>query len=410
MRQSHSEIKAIEAELRSIRAEKTSSHARSVTLLDPNNSASNNLGPDNQSAEPERQPISPTIVRQPPQTNSASRSRPTSSPAQKRSIECFPFPAPQSAQDSTAVVRQAQLKAIVEQLRQQSFDSGYELQHSTGQVSGQRSKSVASRSAQMNLKLRNDAIWQLLEERARYINQLSAQQEVVILELMEILEQLEQDSEQNADPICECLTAEVPHVERDRNGTLVLTTRSIDWFKPEVTTAAALRYRARQQHQTSLLGSIGRLGRILWKLPWGLVRTIGAVSFAILAPVGRMVFGRNSFERNLPERHLASQNLSGQMPAAPRRKIYRGSGRRAVPETPFTLQSAAFLVVGSALLRLGLDWVVAIYPALWIPSILVMLAPALLAVYRSTVAPQTGFVWGYRLFSIMVGLLLGGRL
>lgn len=391
MRQSHSEIKAIEAELRSIRAEKTAPHARSVTLLDPNK-----LEPTNHSTEPVVQPISPTIVRQPSPQSGASNRQKSTQPAQKRSIECFPFPSQHKQQHNSAdAVLQSQLTAVVEQLRQRSVGSGQSSEYSSEHTSKQQSKSALSRSSQRTAESR-DTIWKLLDERAQYINHLSAQQETIILELMAILEQLEQALEQNAEPIFECLTAEVPHVERDRNGALILTTRSIDWFQPEVTTAAALRYRARHQNRNSLLHVLVLIGRTLWRLPWGLLRTVGTITSALLSPVARMLFGHSISERTT---------------AVPRRKTYRGVGTRTTAqETPFTLQSAATLVLGSALLRIGLDWIVASYPMLWIPSILVMLTPALIAVYRSTVSPQAGFVWGYRLFSIMIGLLLGGRL
>lgn len=392
MRQSHSEIKAIEAELRSIRAEKPSPHARSVTLLDPNK-----LEPTHRPTEPVVQPISPTIVRQPsPQSGAANRQKSTQ-PVQKRSIECFPFPSQHKQQHNSAdAAVQSQLTAVVEQLRQRSVGSGHSSEYNSEHTSKQQSKSSLSQSSRVVSESRKDAIWKLLDERAQYINCLSAQQESIILELMTILEQLEQDPERNAEAIFECLTAEVPCVERNRSGALILTTRSIDWFKPESTTAAALRYRVRHQNRTSLLHLLVLLGRTLWRLPWGLLRTVATITSAVLSPLARVLFG---------------QSVSGRTTAVPRRKTYRGASTRATAlETPFTLQSAATLVLGSALLRIGLDWIVASYPMLWIPSILVMLTPALIAVYRSTVAPQMGFVWGYRLFSIMIGLLLGGRL
>jgi hypothetical protein len=215
---------------------------------------------------------------------------------------------------------------------------------------------------------------------------------------MQISEQVEQNRQRSRsnrrhfpEPVCEYLSTEVPHIERDANGTLVLTTRSIEWYEPEET-SAALRYPCRQHRRSSLFAMVQWVGRTLWRLTRGLmggmIRTIGVVGFVTSAPV---------------------RLLLGQATTLPSRKPYRGSGRRVAAE-PISLRSAITLVLGAALLRVGLDWLVAIYPMLWIPSLVIMLAPALIAVYRATVKPQTGFVWGYRLFSIMIGLLIGGRL
>jgi hypothetical protein len=364
MRQSQAEIKAIEAELRSIRADKGSS--RFVTLLQPNHQS-----------ETAVQPIAPTIVRQsPPQPSVGKPQKPT----QKRSVECFPLPS-NNARMNRAL--QSQLLDVAEQLQQQS----------TGSL--RRFKQVQSQFLQETSQSQRDTIRHLLAEKAKQINHLSSQQEMVILELMKLSEQLEQNYQisdsrrkQEIEPICEYMAAEVPYVEVDQSGTLVLTTRSIDPINPEdetVAVAHSLRHRTRKRY--SLLQTTAKS---LWRLVMGILGMVGAVGTFVTAPIGRLVLR--------------------QPPSPTRRKDYRGSGRRAATETPFTLQEAATLVVGSVLLRVFMDWIVANYPVLWIPSILIMVTPALIAAYRSTVLPQTGFVWGYRLFSIMIGLLLGGRL
>lgn len=363
MRQSQAEIKAIEAELRSIRADKGSS--RFVTLLQPN-----------QQSETVVQPIAPTIVRQtPPQPSGGKPQKPT----QKRSVECFPLPSDNARSN---VVLQSQLLNMAEQLQQQS----------TGSV--RRFKQVQSQFLHEASQSQRDAMRHLLAEKAKQINHLSSQQELVILELMKLSEQLEQNYQtsdskrkQEIEPICEYVAAEVPYVEVDESGTLVLTTRSIEPIDIEDETAAvaqSLRHRSRKRYSLLQMAA-----KSLWRVVTGTLGLVGTVGTFVTAPIGRIVLGQ---------------------PASTRRKDYRGSGRRAATETPFTLQEAATLVVGAVLLRMFMDWIVASYPALWIPSILVMVTPALIAAYRSTVLPQTGFVWGYRLFSIMIGLLLGGRL
>jgi hypothetical protein len=47
---------------------------------------------------------------------------------------------------------------------------------------------------------------------------------------------------------------------------------------------------------------------------------------------------------------------------------------------------------------------------LWLPIVALIVLPAAIAIYRTTFTPETGFAWGYRLFLVMIGLLLGGRL
>jgi hypothetical protein len=216
----------------------------------------------------------------------------------------------------------------------------------------------------------------MLAEKAHQINQLSTQQEAVILELITLSEQIE-----SANAVCE--TAAVPHVA-DAAGTLVLTSRAVQLPPAE---RRAHRSHAHRNHGNHLmLASTGAV----WQGTWGLLTLLGRVSSFLLSPLGLLLDQR-------PRR------------AAGR----RASGRRVLERQAtevFTFQEAAILVLGAAMLRVGLDLLVASYPMLWVPSLLVMLAPAAIAIYRSTLVPQTGFIWGYRLFSLMIGLLLGGRL
>lgn len=74
-----------------------------------------------------------------------------------------------------------------------------------------------------------------------------------------------------------------------------------------------------------------------------------------------------------------------------------------------TLQAALSLTLTAALLRIGLDWLVQIYPGLWFMTTLLMVLPAVAAVTQSTRSPRSGLLWGIRLTLILIGLLLGGR-
>jgi len=344
MRQSQAEMKAIEAELRSIRADS------SVTLLDPNHPRQSPPSSSNSLAS-----ISPKIEQrsESPEAKSAA--------PKKRSIECFPI-ANITNRSTTQLSHQRLSKP-----RSDTPRSDTEIP-----IRGHRSTERQARLAKAaQLNPQQAVARQLLAEKAHQINVLSMQQEAVILELITLSEQLE-----SANAVCE--TAEVPYVDADDTGTLVLTSRTIE-FPLE---SEPRNRRARTSHL--MLASTG----VVWQGTWSLLGRLGSF---VLAPLGLL----------LPR---PSRAYRGTVHPNGR----RASGRRTVDK--FTFQEAAILVLGSAMLRVGLDLLVASYPILWIPSLLVMLTPAAIAIYRSTLAPQTGFIWGYRLFSLMIGLLLGGRL
>ena len=82
-----------------------------------------------------------------------------------------------------------------------------------------------------------------------------------------------------------------------------------------------------------------------------------------------------------------------------------------MPQKSFDKVGDAVLwIVLAAAIRVGVRFVLTLIPALWPISVLLMFAPAALAVYLVMFVPRAGFVSIYRLFLIMLGLLLGGRL
>jgi hypothetical protein len=363
MRQSQAEIKAIEAELRSIRADSK------VTLLDPSQWVK-------QQAD---LPIAPTIDRQALMASGQERastqsksSRPVAVSAQQRSVECFPLATHYANDYDNSSSFGASRRAEPRQPRSR--------RHSERQLAAPAEPFNGSQS-QHRARL-------LLAEKANQINALSNQQEAIILELMSLSETLSERLDPEIQPICEYRTAEVPYVETAKTGTLRLKSRAVDLSYLDSEDG----YRLNQfRRPGGFAGLLSAAALLVWQTTWGLVKTIGTVARLATAPITG----------------LAKLLLGWSAPTtAPTR---RRPSRRAV-ETPFTLREAAVLVIGSALLRIGLDGLVVLYPVLWIPSILVMLTPAAIAVYRATLSPPTGFAWGYRLFSIMIGLLLGGRL
>jgi hypothetical protein len=249
---------------------------------------------------------------------------------------------------------------------------------------------------------------QRLDAQAQRINELSAVQEAAMLELKAIADQLAQDrtvldenlnathsKSVSANPdlsgICEYLPTAVPKIERDRlSGTYVLTARSVDLLKKE---------REAQQDAVSTAETIRRLHRP------------GLHQVAI--PSQRYIHSSNGFaafftHRLKPIAALVTHLLSGR-PQQQRRP--NRSKSVATPINPsFSIPDAVLWVMGAAVVRLGLDALLAATPALWPVVVLLVIMPAVVAMYQATVNPKSGFLLGYRLLLVMIGLLLGGRI
>jgi hypothetical protein len=264
---------------------------------------------------------------------------------------------------------------------------------------------------------------QQLEERVQKFNQLATAQESAMLELKAIAEKLEQDWKllemgdlpqtgwTAADlmplPVIEYAEAAVPVIQKNQEGVFVVTTRSIDLFKAEreaASMAEALRYRASGRKRPRQ--SAQSIGRRLWDWLCDAKDDVLAFSDAAAQP---------QTEPPMPPQASLRMQVPSSAPSQPRRirKPPRaGRSRSATPvsESDFSLPGAALLVIGSAVARVLLDILLASQPGLWLPVVLVLATPAAIAVYRTSVAPQSGFIWGYRLFLIMIGLLIGGRL
>jgi hypothetical protein len=216
-----------------------------------------------------------------------------------------------------------------------------------------------------------DEAFQRLEAQAEQVNQLSVAQETAILKLKVIAEQVELDwkasepehsarsgkSAIHLPPICEYLDTSIPHVERDANGGLILTSRSIDLFKAQRDAefnAEVLRHVVKNKRKPSFL-------RQLWQ--WLLEKP------------------------------------------SPRKR----SSRRAT-SSPFSIRQAVMWVGGAIATRVILDTILTLFPGLWFPAIAIMALPGAIAIYRSTLTPESGLLWGYRITLIIIGFLIGGRL
>jgi hypothetical protein len=232
-----------------------------------------------------------------------------------------------------------------------------------------------------------DQAFQRLDAQAEEVNQLSAAQEAAILRLKAIAEQVEQGWQTQPvkkrplagisksagrtalklPPLCETGETALPHIERDQNGNFVLTSRSVDLFRAERDAefnAEVLRHHAiRTRRHPSL---ISRLWNWVMEKPEDNSRTLQS-------------------------------------------KLQRRSLRRSRGAS-LSIRQCVFLVVSAIVARVVLDTIVAIFPGLWLPAIAVMVLPGAIGIYRSTITPESGLVWGVRLGLVLVGLLIGGRL
>lgn len=231
-----------------------------------------------------------------------------------------------------------------------------------------------------------DETWQQLTAKAEHINQLASAQESALLELRAIAQRLERDwratgldqfpyadNAGDFSPLYQQSSATLPWVERDEDGNYLLASRTLDLLKAEreaLQMAQALRKKRRSQSTDHFVASAGEtiLGwlKSLFSLP---------------------------SRQSRPGRRVASATATHTAEAA-------GS---------MSLSTAALWLMGSTVARMAIDLVLVSHPALYLPAVLLIAAPAAIAMYRTTVAPETSIQWGYRLLIIMVGLLLGGR-
>jgi len=241
-----------------------------------------------------------------------------------------------------------------------------------------------------------DETWKQLTIKAEHINHLASAQESALLELRAIAQRLERDwratgleqfpyPETSGDfsSLYGQGVAEVPWVERDEAGNYILASRTLDLLKAEreaLRVAQDLRKR-RVASETSLLTPAGQA---LWGWFEGLVagRSQGK------APRAGAVRGGSRGRRRLATPEAIAPS----------------------PDASLSLTTGAIWLVGATVARMAIDALLVSHPALWLPALAVIVAPAAIAAYRTTVAPETSIQWGYRLLLTMVGLLLGGRL
>jgi hypothetical protein len=243
-------------------------------------------------------------------------------------------------------------------------------------------------------------LMQQLEAQADQINQLSQAQEGAVHELRAIAQRaerewraLELDGKLPFDwetylPTFECIQAAVPLVQRDADGTFILTAKPVDLYQAEreaASTAEALRQR-----------SVSGRDRAA---PEKIATRRSRKSSKKSAPLG--------FLKPLLTFLQESSNASavGRPPHSSQVREAQWDASNAL-----TMPEAAMWLIGAIVARGGINLVLSAVPGLWLLMVGLMVVPAAIAIYRITTSPQSSFVWGCRLFLAMVGLLIGGRL
>lgn len=381
MRESQAEIKAIEAQLRSIRADSSSSQRVPSTVLEPSSTHTR--------SRPETVLHKSTLKKpapsKPAPSKPASANSIANSVATKR-VESYPLP-PKHRLPSD-------LEATVERLQEQS--AFYIQQY----------RQLQSQSFQTPEQILSQAL-KILESQVQHINHLSVVQESAILELKTIAAQVEREwkaiersrgeyvDEFESSPICEYVGTAVPQIEKNRDGIYVLSARSIDLFKAEreaTLTAEALRHWANREKPSPSQSSQPSI----WQR---LTNRLSPSDVDAMPPHAPAHPTRASSPATGPTR----------VGSHPSRRTVR-SQRRTTSNSVLRIKEAVALFLGAVIVRMVLDMLLVSFPVLWTPAVALLVTPAAIAVYRSSHTPQSGLVWGYRLLVIMLGLLLGGRL
>jgi len=183
----------------------------------------------------------------------------------------------------------------------------------------------------------------------------------------------------------------IPIVERQENGTLMVKALTISNITHHSSPENLAHPPQRKSHSPG--DSKTRRGQMPKLLRW----LLGLNS----APVSS-----SADSSSLPQNLRPHLRVNASQTTAPRRQLTPPANHAFSP----SLTGTILWLGGSIFVRIGLDALLLAYPMLWPPAIALVITPAAIAIYRTTVAPQSSFLLGRRLLLIMIGLLIGGRL
>lgn len=231
---------------------------------------------------------------------------------------------------------------------------------------------------------------QQFDESLAMIETLAQKQQQTLRQLQVLGESVVQQSQPGTSPdiddiarfLATCQTIAIPTVQRDRNGYLELGFHAVNFRQAEheaSSNAAALRMRSPLfQHPFDPESGPTQSGRQDRQIFAGFVQELQDFSQAAYWAIKRWA-----------NRHLAD--------------------RQRPRSSHFTLLDGAIWCIGSAIIRILLNQVFQIYPALWTPIAVIFIIGIGISLCSSIVSPRPNPVLGYRTLMTLVGLLIGGR-
>ncbi len=325
---------------------------------------------------------------------------------------------------------QAPASSVTQDSQHQALESPFQQVSSAESVLNSTSDSV-------------DAAFQQLDVQVQHVNSMSQALEAALQEIATAAQHLNQQRIQAAakgqrtcfdhldaplvyDP--QRINPEqtyLPQIERSNRGEFVITGRPLTWEKnaqeapssdsvlnssqPQEGRAIATHLRhqrtARKPHSSAGVSTF--LAAIVrWFNP-----SHGAATDTTYTAQTKASPGARPRHNQLP----SASATTFATPAAPTfSHPHRNPKQRSSQETSSagssTIPATLLLIGGSAIARKGMDELLVMYPMLWPLVIALVVTPAAIAIYRSTVDPDSSFTLGRRLLFVMIGLLLGGRL
>lgn len=235
---------------------------------------------------------------------------------------------------------------------------------------------------------------QQLQQQAQQVNQLSLAQAEALLKLKSLSDRYALDLKQQAArggyepavalPLCEFESALVPDVQQDHQGYLTVTYRSLDLQEEEhyaYELAESLRHRGGLQPWLGESTTASDLG-------------VGAILAEPLKALQTLEsWGQQQFSRWRRSLNLRSKR-----------------GQRPLASSPITFLDAVIWFSGAAMVRVGINFLLAANPLLRLPLMLLLLGFSAGAIYRAVLCPKPDYSLGYRLLIAIAGLIVGGRL
>lgn len=240
--------------------------------------------------------------------------------------------------------------------------------------------------------------WRQLQDQVRRVNQLAVAQEAALLDLKTMAETAahwrlaargEMTVTEAGFDVLALLAQDgaltVPQVKPHEQGRWIISNRAVDLFQAQRDAQEMAQVLRQGQHRRS------QPSEPLFHFA------------ATIPPI-------KTLQSWLPWRQALGLEASGPKRRHPRNRKPSPAVDPTASLPEISLPDIAIWVIGAALFRVGFDLLLAAWPILWPPVLLLGIASVAIAIYRTTVSSASGLILGYRLLLIMLGLLLGGRL